>query len=178
MRVADAFLAFPALVLAIAITGVLGVGLYTSMISVGVVFAPIIARLTFAGVQEVRDREYVLSARVAGCKSRTILLRHVLPHALGPVIVQTTILSGLAFIIQAALAFLGLSVQPPAASWGADLAAAYQFILVSPREVLPPGILIALVVLSVYRVGDAVRDRFAEAGGRSRSESYADAILA
>jgi peptide/nickel transport system permease protein len=161
MRLADTLLAFPALVLAVVITGVLGPNLYTSMTSVGVVFAPVIARLTRVGVLEVREREYVQAARLSGCSKRVIMLRHVLPAALGPVVVQATIFAGLAFIIEGGLSFLGLGVQPPAPSWGGDLALAYQYILSSPGQVIAPGVLIAVVVLCVYRAGDALRARLA-----------------
>jgi peptide/nickel transport system permease protein len=157
MRLADTLLAFPALVLAVVITGVLGPNLYTSMTSVGVVFAPVIARLTRVGVLEVREREYVQAARLSGCSKRVIMLRHILPAALGPVVVQATIFAGLAFIIEGGLSFLGLGVQPPAPSWGGDLALAYQYILSSPGQVIAPGALIAVVVLCVYRAGDALR---------------------
>lgn len=161
MRLADTLLAFPALVLAVVITGVLGPNLYTSMTSVGVVFAPVIARLTRVGVLEVREREFVLAARLSGCSKRVIMLRHVIPAALGPVVVQATIFAGLAFIIEGGLSFLGLGVQPPAPSWGGDLALAYQYILSSPGQVIAPGVLIAVVVLCVYRVGDALRAKLA-----------------
>ena len=161
MRIADTLLAFPALVLAVVITGILGPNLITSMTSVGVVFAPVFARLTRVGVLEVREREFVLSARLSGCSRRVILIRHVVPAALGPVVVQATIFAGLAFIIEGALGFLGLGVQPPAPSWGGDLALAYQYILSSPGQVVAPGVLIAVVVLCVYRIGDALRGRLA-----------------
>jgi len=161
MRLADTLLAFPALVLAVVITGVLGPNLYTSMTSVGVVFAPVIARLARVGVLEVKDREFVLAARLSGCTKRVIMLRHVVPAPLGPVVVQATIFAGLAFIIEGGLSFLGLGVQPPAPSWGGDLAIAYQYILSSPGQVIAPGVLIAVVVLCVYRVGDALRARIA-----------------
>lgn len=159
MRVADAFLAFPALVLTVAVVGVLGPDLITSMVSVGVVYAPIVARLTRSGVLDVRGREYVLSARLSGCPSRVVMARHVLPAAMGAVVVQMTIFAGLAFIIEAALSFLSLGIQPPAPSWGGDLANAYQSILSNPGQIVAPGVLIAIVVLCVYRIGDEVRDR-------------------
>lgn len=157
MRLADTVLAFPALVLAVVITGILGPSLVTSMTSVGVVFAPVVARLMRVGVLEVREREYVQSARLSGCPRRVILIRHVLPAALGPVVVQATIFAGIAFIIEGGLGFLGLGVQPPAPSWGGDLALAYQYILSSPGQVVAPGVLIAVVVLCVYRIGDSLR---------------------
>lgn len=159
MRVADAVLAFPALVLAVVVTGILGPGLTTSMTSVGIVFAPVFARLMRVGVLEVREREFVLSARLSGCKTRVILVRHLLPAALGPVVVQATIFAGLAFIVEGGLSFLGLGVQPPAPSWGGDLALAYQYILSSPGQVVAPGAVIAVVVLCTYRIGDWLRSR-------------------
>ena len=159
MRVADAVLAFPALVLAVVVTGILGPGLVTSMTSVGIVFAPVFARLMRVGVLEVREREFVLSARLSGCKARVVLVRHLLPAALGPVVVQATIFAGLAFIVEGGLSFLGLGVQPPAPSWGGDLALAYQYILNSPGTVVAPGAVIAVVVLCTYRIGDWLRSR-------------------
>jgi peptide/nickel transport system permease protein len=161
MRVADALLSFPALVLAIVITGVLGPNLYTSMTAVGIVFAPVFARLMRVGVLEVREREFVRSAHLSGCRTRVIFVRHLLPAALGPVMVQSTIFAGLGFIIEGALSFLGLGVQPPAPSWGGDLSTAYQYILTAPGQVVAPGLLIAIVVLCVYRIGDSLRARFA-----------------
>jgi peptide/nickel transport system permease protein len=168
MRIADTLLAFPALVLAVVITGILGPSLVTSMTSVGVVFAPVLARLMRVGVLEVREREFVLSARLSGCPRRVILIRHVLPAALGPVTVQATIFAGIAFIIEGGLGFLGLGVQPPAPSWGGDLALAYQYILSSPGQVVPPGILIAVIVLCVYRIGDSLRARLDVRGQTDR----------
>ncbi|MEV0297518.1 ABC transporter permease [Nocardia sp. NPDC050710] len=167
MRTADAFLAFPALILAIAITGVLGPDLVTAMCSVGVVFAPVIARLTAGGVLELRRREYVLSARLSGCPAHVVVLRHILPHAIGPVIVQGTVFAGLAFIIEAALSFIGLGIQPPAPSWGGDLNNAYQHILIAPEQIFAPGVLIAVAVLATYRIGDEIRDHFSEDAHRS-----------
>lgn len=158
MRAADAFLAFPALVLAIAITGVLGPNLVSSMVSVGIVFAPFIARLMRSGVLEARQRDYVTSARLSGLRDPLIIVRHILPTAIGSVVVQATVLTGLGFIIEGALSFLGLGVQAPTPSWGGDLYDAYQVILGSPGQVVAPGLVIAVVVLCVYRVGDAVRD--------------------
>lgn len=172
MRLADTLLAFPALVLAVVITGVLGPGLLTSMGSVGLVFAPVIARLTRIGVVEVREREFVQSARLSGVPTRVLMIRHILPASLGPVIVQTTIFVGIAFIIEAGLGFLGLGVQPPAPSWGSDLALAYQYILDSLTTVIAPGVLVAVVVLCVYRVGDAARARLSDTSRADQSATF------
>jgi peptide/nickel transport system permease protein len=162
MRAADGVLAFPAIVLSVAITGALGPGLVTSMASVGIVFAPYLARLTYSGVQAAMTSDYVASARLSGCPARVILIRHALGSAMNPVLVQTTVFAGLAFIVEAALSFLGLGVQPPTPSWGGMLSDAYQDILVAPWQIVPPGVLTALVVLAIYRCGDELRDRQGE----------------
>lgn len=162
MRITDIFLAFPTLVLAVAITGSLGIGLVTSMVAIGIALSPNTAQLTRSGVLAVRNSEFVQSARLSGVRTSSIIVRHVLPLALGPVIIQITIYTGLAFVIQGALAFLGLGPQRPTPSWGSDLSDAYSQILVSPWQILPPGLLLGLVVLSVYRCGDTLRDHVSD----------------
>ncbi|PRZ44233.1 peptide/nickel transport system permease protein [Antricoccus suffuscus] len=159
MRVADTVIAFPTLVLAIAITGSLGAGLVTSMIAIGLVFSPKTAQLTRAGVLALRSQEFVLSARLGRVRMPIIVIRHILPIALRPVVVQVTIYTGLAFVIQGVLAFLGLGPQRPTPSWGSDLSDGYAQILSSPGQIIAPGLLLGIVVMCVYRVGDALRDR-------------------
>ncbi|WP_393916104.1 ABC transporter permease [Halostreptopolyspora alba] len=159
MRVSDIMIAFPLLVLAVAITGALGSGLVTSMVAVGLVLAPNIAQLTRAGVLAVRENDFVESARLSGVWEPILLVRHVLPIALRPVVIQLTIFTGLTFVVQGALAFLGLGPQRPTPSWGGDLNDAYSQILAAPLQILPPGLLLGGVVLCVYRIGDTLRDR-------------------
>lgn len=172
MRICDVMIAFPLLVLAIAITGSLGTGLVTSMVAVGLVLAPNTALMTRAGVLTVRDRDFVASARLSGVPTPVLLVRHVLPTALRPVVIQLTIYTGLTFVIQGALAFLGLGPQRPTPSWGSDLNEAYAQILSAPLLILPPGILLGTVVLCVYRIGDALRDRMSATSGReTRTEN-------
>ena len=158
MRLADVLLSFPGLVLAITITAVLGPSLFTSMAAVGIVYSPFMARLTRVGVQSTRDMEYVLSAELSGCPTPVIMSRHILPAAAPPIIVQATVFAGLALIVESALSFLGLGVQPPTANWGGDLAAAYQFILVKPGQIIPASVVIAISALTIYRIGDYLRD--------------------
>ncbi len=158
MRLADVLLSFPGLVLAITITAILGPSLLTSMAAVGIVYSPFMARLTRVGVQSTRDMEYVLSARLSGCPTPVIMTRHILPAAAPPIIVQATVFAGIALIVEAALSFLGLGVQPPTPNWGGDLAAAYQFILVKPGQIIPPSVVIAITALAIYRIGDHLRD--------------------
>jgi peptide/nickel transport system permease protein len=157
MRVADALLSFPGIVLAIAITGILGPSLRNAMLAVSVVFAPIIARLMRSAVLPLRNAEFVMVSRALGANPLKVTFRHVVPNALAPVLVQLFGLASLSFIIEAALSFLGLGVQPPTASWGADLAQAYTNFTAAPLNTVAPGITITLAALSVSAVGDGVR---------------------
>lgn len=147
------------LVLAVAITGSLGAGLVTSMVSVGLVLSPKTAQLTKTGVQALRGQQFVLSARLSRVPAPVILARHILPSALRPVVVQVTIYTGLGFVIQGVLSFIGLGIQRPEPSWGSDLSDAYSQILTAPMQITAPGVLLGLVVMCVYRLGDALRDR-------------------
>lgn len=159
MRIADALLSFPGIVLAIAITGILGPSLRNAMLAVAVVFAPIIARLMRSAVLPLRNTEFVMVSRALGANPLSVTLRHVVPNALAPVLVQLFGLASLSFIIEAALSFLGLGVQPPTASWGADLAQAYTNFTAAPLNTVAPGITITIAALSISTVGDGVRRR-------------------
>ena len=125
-RVIDTFLSFPAIVLAIAVTGALGIGLTNGMIAVGIVMFPALARIVRARTLIVRQELYVDASRCFGAPAWHILWKHVLPNALQPVIVQVTLLLAAALLAEASLSFLGLGIQPPNPSWGAMLARAYQ----------------------------------------------------
>jgi len=157
MRLADTVLSFPALVLAIAITGVLGPSLVTAMLAISVVFGPIVARLLRTAVLPLRDAEFILVARSLGVGRARIALQHILPNAMAPVLVQLFSLASLALIIEAALAFLGLGVQPPLPSWGADLAQAYSYFTVTPLGTIVPGLIITISALAISVTGDYVR---------------------
>jgi peptide/nickel transport system permease protein len=175
MRFADIMIAFPTMVLAVAITGSLGAGLVTSMVAIGLVLSPNTAQLTRGGVLSLRQQQFVQSARLSGVRTPIILARHILPLALRPVVVQLTIYTGLAFVIQGVLSFLGLGVPKPAPSWGSDLSDAYAQILSSPTAIIAPGVLLGVVVLCVYRVGDALRDRMSS--GVLRTERTEDDVI-
>jgi peptide/nickel transport system permease protein len=158
MRVADAVLVLPGLVLAIAITGTLGPNLQNAMVAIGIVFSPTLARVVRSGVLRVRDRDFVVVTRMYGLPAHHRMIRHVLPSVVGPTMVQITILTGLALLVETALAFLGIAVTPPDPSWGDSLAVAFRFIIVDPAAVLAPGITVSLTILALYRVGDSLRD--------------------
>ncbi|MGX7744213.1 ABC transporter permease [Rhodopseudomonas parapalustris] len=156
-RVIDSFLSFPAIVLAIAVTGALGIGLTNGMISVGIVFAPQLARLVRARTLVVRQELYVDAARCFGGSTGRILWRHVLPNAIQPVIVQVTLLLAAALLAEASLSFLGLGIQPPDPSWGAMLARAYQNMEIAPEQMYPPGLAILFTALAYNTLGESLR---------------------
>jgi peptide/nickel transport system permease protein len=158
MRVADTFLSFPGIVLAIAITAVLGPSLVNSMVAVGVVFAPSIARVTRGQVLVTKERVYVDAAVSFGSPPWRIVLRHIVPNSIQPVVIQATFMLGLAVLAEASLSFVGLGVQYPDPSFGVMLQRAAQFISLHPGDVYPPGLAIALTVLAFNALGDSLRD--------------------
>ncbi|HLS55204.1 MAG TPA: ABC transporter permease [Zeimonas sp.] len=156
-RIIDTLLSFPAIVLAIGVTGALGIGLTNSMIAVGLVFSPTIARLVRGQTLIVRSELYVDAARSFGASDARLILRHVLPNAVQPVIVQVTLLLAAALLAEASLSFLGLGVQPPQPSWGAMLARAYHYMEIAPEQMYAPGIAILLTALAFNTLGEALR---------------------
>ncbi len=137
-RVIDTLLSFPAIVLAVAVTGAMGIGLTNAMISVGIVFSPHLARLIRARTLVVREELYVDAARCFGASTTRLLIRHVTPNAIQPVIVQCTLLLAVALLAEASLSFLGLGVQPPDPSWGSMLARAYMYMEIVPEQMFAP----------------------------------------
>jgi peptide/nickel transport system permease protein len=156
-RFIDALLSFPSIVLAIAVTGALGIGLTNGMIAVGIVFSPQIARLVRARALVVRQELYVDAARCFGASTGRILWRHVLPNTVQPVIVQVTLLLAAALLAEASLSFLGLGIQPPQPSWGSMLARAYQNMELAPEQMYAPGLAILLTALAFNTLGESLR---------------------
>src|ERR1700754_1039571 len=156
-RVIDTFLSFPAIVLAIAVTGALGIGLTNGMIAVGIVMFPALARIVRARTLIVRQELYVDASRVFGASLGRILWKHVVPNAIQPVIVQVTLLLAVALLAEASLSFLGLGVQPPQPSWGAMLARAYSYMEIAPEQMYAPGIAILLTALAFNALGESLR---------------------
>jgi peptide/nickel transport system permease protein len=156
-RFIDALLSFPPIVLAIAVTGVLGIGLTNAMLSVGIVFAPTLARLVRAQTLIVKQAVYVDAARAFGATIPQIIIRHILPNAIQPVIVQVTLMLAIALLAEASLSFLALGVQPPQASWGGMLARAYNYIEIAPAQMYAPGFAILLTALAFNGLGESMR---------------------
>lgn len=156
-RFIDALLSFPPIVLAIAVTGVLGIGLTNAMLAVGIVFAPVLARIVRAQTLVVKSALYVDAARGFGASTLHIIMRHIVPNAIQPVIVQVTLMLAIALLAEASLSFLSLGVQPPQASWGGMLARAYNYIELAPAQMYAPGFAILLTALAFNALGESMR---------------------
>lgn len=158
MRLTDILMAFPYILLAIAIVAGLGPGLRNAMIAIAIVGFPIYTRLVRGIVLSVRGREFVEAARALGSPDRLILVRHIVPQLISPVVVAFSLDVGAKILATAGLSFLGLGTQPPTADWGSMLATGRQFVILSPHVVLLPGLAIFVIVLALNLVGDALRD--------------------
>jgi peptide/nickel transport system permease protein len=158
MRVVDAMFAFPPLLLAITVAALLGKSLHNEIVAIAVTFIPGFARVIRGQVLTVREETFIEASRSIGAGPLRMLTRHVLPNVASPLIVQAALALGYALLAEAGLSFLGLGVQPPAASWGVMLQEAYDFVLSDPWGTIVPGVAIALTVLSFNFVGDGLRD--------------------
>jgi len=158
MRMVDAMLAIPFLILAIALAAFLGPNLTNAMIAIGVAQTPIFIRLTRGQVLVVRHENYIEAALAIGNPGRRIMLRHILPNVLAPILVQATLAIAAAIIAEATLSFLGLGQQPPAPSWGSMLNTATRFLAQAPWMAVWPGLAIFCLVLSFNLLGDGLRD--------------------
>jgi peptide/nickel transport system permease protein len=158
MRVVDVLLAFPALVLAIAVAAYLGPSVDHIALVIGIVYMPIFARLTFAVTSVTGHAEFVDAARALGASHARIILRAILPNSLAPLIVQLSLSLGFAILAESGLSFLGVGVPPPATSWGAEIAGARLTLDRDPLLVVWPSIALGLAILSFNVLGDALRD--------------------
>lgn len=158
MRVMDVLFSLPALILAIAITAVLGPSLTNVMLAIGIVYAPTFARIARGPTLAVVRLPYVEAARAIGASTPAILLRHIVPNVSAPLLVQTTVSLSTAILTEAALSFLGLGTQPPTPSWGLMLSDARQYMLIDPWIAVLPGLAIAVTVLGFNLFGDGLRD--------------------
>jgi len=156
-RIIDGVLAFPPLVLAVAVTGALGIGLTNAMIAVGFAFAPVLARTMRAQTLVVKNALYVEAATGFGASRLHLILRHILPNAIQPVIVEVTLMLAVALLAEAGLSFLSLGVQPPESSWGGMLARAYHYVEVAPEQMYAPGFAILFTALAFNTLGESIR---------------------
>jgi peptide/nickel transport system permease protein len=166
MRTADLFLAFPALILAIALTAALGPSLRNAVISIGIVWWPIYARLVRSKVLSVRELLYVEAARAQGLSEGAILLRHVLPQCWGTVVARVTVDVGYAIILTASLSFLGLGSQPPTAEWGSMIATSRPYFFSYWWTVTAPGMAMFTAVVVFSFLGDALYETLGLKGER------------
>ncbi len=158
MRIMDALMAFPAILLAIAIAAVLGPSLINATIALTVVYTPRTARIVRASVLVVREMEYVQAARACGAGSLRILMTHILPNSLAPLIVQLTFIFAYAVLAEAILSFLGVGPEPPTPTWGNIIAEGRTYIREAAWIALFPGLAIAITVLGLNLLGDGLRD--------------------
>lgn len=158
MRLADIFLAFPYILFAIALIAVLGRGYINVFIAIGILGWPTIARVFRGSILAVKENEYVDAARALGASDLRIMARHIMPNAVAPIIVYSTMSIGGAILTEAALSFLGMGVQPPTPSWGLMLSEARAYLFTAPWLMIYPGAAILTTVLAYVLLGDGLRD--------------------
>lgn len=158
MRITDALLAFPTLLLAILFVATFGASALSVVIVIALGYIPRFIRLVYSSVLVLKQSDYVLASRAVGVQDLRILMRHILPNAMVPIIVMTTLGISTAFLIEASMSYLGFGVQPPEPSWGAMLNNAQQYLEIAPWYVLGPGFTIFLAVLVFNLAGDRLRE--------------------
>ena len=158
MRVTDAMLAIPFLIVAIALAAFLGPSLINAMLAIGIAALPTFLRLARGTALALTTEEFVVSAQALGCSRLRVAVRHVLPNMLPPLLIQSSLTVAAAIIAEASLSFLGLGQQPPAPSWGSMLNAAQRYLSQAPWIALYPGLMIFTVVMALNVVGDGLRD--------------------
>lgn len=158
MRLVDIMFAFPGIVLAIVIAGLLGPSRRNAMIAIGVIYAPAFARVVRGAVLSVKGEPYLEAGRVLGASNWRLVRQHVLPNIMAPMIVLTTVYLSSAILSEAALSFLGLGTQPPEPTWGGMLNVARTYMEISPWMAIFPGLAIAILVLGFNFLGDGLRD--------------------
>jgi peptide/nickel transport system permease protein len=158
MRFIDALMAFPMIVLALVISAVLGGGIRNVMIALGIALIPAYARLMCGQTLSVKENDYVMATRATGANNIRIILIHIFPNCLPPLIVMLTMMMGTTMLAEAGLSFLGIGIQAPAAAWGSMITDGYQHLVTNPVLASAPGVALMLVVFSFNIVGDGLRD--------------------
>ncbi|MBM3701646.1 MAG: ABC transporter permease [Actinobacteria bacterium] len=160
MRVADIFFAFPYILGAIAIMTILGPGIVNIFIAIGILGWASIARIFRSSILTIKNKEYIEAARAMGASNNRIIIKHIFPNSFAPIIVYATMNVGIAIIVEAALSFLGIGVQPPTPAWGKMLADSMAYIDTAPWMMFFPGLAILITVLGFVLLGDGLRDAF------------------
>jgi peptide/nickel transport system permease protein len=158
MRLTDMFLAFPGLILAMAIAAILSPSLTNALLAIGVTYWPIYARIGRGQALAVTKREYIEAARVVGSSPVKILFRHIMPNSIAPVVVQATLDTGAVILLTAGLSFIGFGAQPPTPEWGAMISAGREYVMTQWWVAVYPAIAILLLVMGFNLLGDALRD--------------------
>lgn len=158
MRITDTLMSLPPIVLMLAISAVLGGGLRSILISVGVVLAPTYCRLVCGQILTLKESDFITACHIIGANDLRIMVRHLLPNAFPPLLVLVTINLGTAVMFEATLSFLGIGITPPTAAWGSMVMSGYRFLLKNPILSFAPGLSIMLLVLGFNMVGDGLRD--------------------
>jgi len=158
MRFVDAWIAFPNLILVIGLVTIIGPGVVNVMIAIGLGAFPVYARLIRAQTLTVKERDYVTAARALGANDSRIMISHILPNTIQPVIVQASLLVGSAILTEAGLSFLGIGISPPQPTWGVTIQEGFDWIRQNPWPAVVPGIAIILFTLSTNFIGDRLRD--------------------
>lgn len=158
MRIMDVFLAMPGTILAVAIVGALGPGIINVLLAMSIFRIPQFARIVRSSVISIRDQEFIEAAKACGTKDRRIILRHILPNAVGPIVVQATLNMATTILGVAGLSFIGLGIEAPIPEWGSMLSAAKSQMRYQPYLMIFPGVAIMTAVLSLNLIGDGLRD--------------------
>ncbi|MEX2542899.1 MAG: ABC transporter permease [Trueperaceae bacterium] len=158
-RVIDVFLAFPGIILALMVVAILGPGLNSLVIAVGLRSFPVFGRVSRGETIALREREYVQGARALGSRGRRVLAKHILPNLAGPLLVVASLQTATAILIGATLTFLGVGISPEVPEWGAMMNAARPYMLRAPHLIIIPGVTMMIVMVALNTIGDYIRDR-------------------
>lgn len=158
MRLMDILLAIPPMLMSISIVAALGQSMVNLLIALAIAYIPVFARVIRSTILSIKGQEFVEAARACGTSNARIILRHIIPNAIGPIIVEATLTMGAAILVISSLSFMGLGIEPPAPEWGTMLYEGREVIRSSPYLVIFPGIAIALSVMSLNLLGDGLRD--------------------
>ncbi len=158
MRIMDVFLAIPSILLAISIVAALGAGVFNLLLAMSISQVPRFARIVRSSILTIKDQEFIEAARACGTKNSRIIIKHIIPNAIGPIIVQATLTMASTILTISSLSFIGLGIQAPTPEWGSMLSDGKGQMRYYPHLVIIPGIAIMIAVMSLNLIGDGLRD--------------------